>query len=65
MTFPVTSMPIPPTVFNLQASDYVHREEETGVYTQLCRNTYKLLKKKHFLKLFILPEKIHALQNIP
>ena len=35
----------PPTVFNLQASDWVHCEEETGVYYQLARNTYKLLKK--------------------
>ena len=43
VTFPVTSKPTPPTVFNLQASDWVHCEEETGAYTQLSRNTYKLV----------------------
>ena len=43
VTFPVTSKPTPPTVFDLQASDWVHCEEEAGAYTQLSRNTYKLL----------------------
>ena len=52
--FPVTSKPSPPTVFNLQASDYVHCEEETGVYAQLSRNTYKLVSI-FLLKFFILP----------
>ena len=33
--FPVASKPTPPTVFNLQASDWVHCEEETGAYYQL------------------------------
>ena len=32
--FPVTSKPTPPTVFSLQASDWVHCEEETGAYYQ-------------------------------
>ena len=45
VTFSVTSKPTPHTVFNLQASDWVHCEEETGEYTQLSQNTYKLLKK--------------------
>ena len=44
MAFPVTSKPTPPTVFNLQASDWVHCEEETGVYGQLSQNTYKLVR---------------------
>ena len=30
-------------VFNQQASDWVHCEEETGAYYQLARNTYKLV----------------------
>ena len=46
VTFPVTSNPTPSTVFNLQASDWVHCEEETGAYAQLSRNTYKLVFKK-------------------
>ena len=29
--------------FNLQASDWVHCEEETGAYYQLYRHTYKLV----------------------
>ena len=58
--FPVTLKPTPPTVFNLQASDWVHCEEETGAYYQLFRHIYKLIKKKihKFLKLFILPKKV-------
>ena len=42
-TFKYTSKPTPPTVFNLQASDWVHCEEETGAYTQLSQNTYKFV----------------------
>ena len=41
--FPVTSKPTPLTVFNLQALDWVHCEEETGAY--LSRHTYKLVNK--------------------
>ena len=41
VTFPVT---------NLQASDWVHCEEETGAYSQLSQYTYK----KFFFNLFIL-----------
>ena len=55
--FPVTSKPTPPTVFNLQVSDWVHCEEETGVYTQLSRNTYKFIFKKKKKFKFILPTK--------
>ena len=39
MTFSGTQKPTPPTVFNLQASDRVHCEEETGAYYQLSRLT--------------------------
>ena len=64
--FPVTQNPTPPTVFNQQASEWVHCEEETGTYYQLSRFTYKLIivffylfkvvnfardKKPHFLKI--------------
>ena len=58
VTFSGTQKPTPPTVFNLQASDWVHCEEETGVYYQLSRFTYKFVKKKKKLKLLILPQKI-------
>ena len=39
----VTSKPAPPTVFNLQALDWVHCAEEAGAYDQLSRHTYKLV----------------------
>ena len=50
VTFPVTSKPTPPTVFNLQALDYVHCEEETGVHTGISRRTSKFLY--FFLQIF-------------
>ena len=43
VTFLVTQKPTPPTVFNLKASDWVHCEEETGVYYQLSQFINKLL----------------------
>ena len=43
MTFPVTQKPTPPTVFNVQASGWVHCEEETGAYYRLSWFTYKLI----------------------
>ena len=64
MTFSGTQRTTPPTVFNQQASDWVHCEEETGAYYQLSRFTYRLLKKLTVLKLFILPKKISAFQKI-
>ena len=46
------------TVFNLQASDWVHCEEETGAYYQLYRHTYKLvILFNKFLTFLILPQK--------
>ena len=41
VTFTVTQKPIPPTVFNLQALDWVHCEEETGAYYKLSWFTYE------------------------
>ena len=59
--FSNTQKPTPPTIFNLQASDWAHCEEETGVYYQLSQFTYKLVFFLNiFLKLFILQKK-HAL----
>ena len=52
--FPVTSKPTPPTVFNQQASDWIHCEEETGAYYQVSRHSYKLVFYFLFLKMFIL-----------
>ena len=49
--------PTPRRVFNLQASDWVHCEEETGAYYQLSRLTYKLIDNIYNLKLLILREK--------
>ena len=58
MTFSGTQKPTPPTVSNLQASDWVHCEEETGAYHQLSRLTYKLVSFLIiFLKLLMLPPK--------
>ena len=58
VTFSGTQKPTPPTVFNLQALDWVHCEEETGVYCQLSRVTYKLVKKNYkFLMFVIFPQK--------
>ena len=58
VTFPVTEKPTPPTVFNLQASDWVHCEEERGAYYQLSRFIIKLvIVLNKFLKLLILREK--------
>ena len=48
MTFPGTQKPTPPTVFNLQASDWVHCEEETGAHAGISRHTDKFVKKKKY-----------------
>ena len=66
VTFPVTSKPTNPTVFNLQAADWVHCEEETGLYNQLSQNTYRL--GIFFLQIFDIVyfvQKIYAFQIIP
>ena len=55
--FLVTSKPTLPTVFNLQASDWVHCDEETGSYYQLSRNTYQFLKKMHIFKVVYFAKK--------
>ena len=59
--------PTPPAVFNLQALDWIHCEEETGAYYRLSWHTYKLIIFFFckFLKLFIFPKKICAFQKIP
>ena len=41
VTFPVTLKPTPPTVFNLQALDWVHCEEEMHAYFQISQHTNK------------------------
>ena len=58
------SNPTPPTVFNLQALDWVHCEEETGAYYQLSWFAYKLVI--HYLKKisgFYFTEKIRTFQK--
>ena len=58
VTFFSTQKPTP--------SDWVHCEVETGVYYQLSRFTYILVKKNYtFLKFVILPQKIHTFSKIP
>ena len=42
VTFSGTQKSLQPTVFNLQASDWLLCEEETGAHYQLHRLTYKL-----------------------
>ena len=64
MTFPVTQKPTPPTVFNVQASDWVHCEEETGAYYQLSRFTDKLVKKNYF-KVVNFARKKHFSEKFP
>ena len=63
--FPVTSKPTRPTVFNLQASDWVHCEDETGAHTHFPRQTNKV---EVFLNICyscsFCCKKIHAFQNI-
>ena len=65
MTFSGTQKSTPPTVFNLQASDWVQCEEETGAYYQLSLFTYKLARKQlqifkviYFAKKYALLKKI-------
>ena len=67
MTFSGTQMMSPPTVFNLQASNWVHCEEDTGAYYQLQRLTYKLIKQIPliFKVAYLAKKKIHTFQKIP
>ena len=46
VTFSGTQKPTPPTVFNLQALDWVHCEDLTGAHAGISRHTYKLVEKK-------------------
>ena len=53
-----TQKSTPPTVFNLQASNWVYCEEETGAYYQLSRSTSKMVTfLKKLLTLLFLPHK--------
>ena len=64
--FLATKKPTPPTVLNLQASDWIHCEEETGAYTKFTFITYKLVII--FLQIFkvvYFAKKICAFQKIP
>ena len=67
MTFSGIQNPLQPTAFNLQASDWVHCEEETGAHYQLSRHTYKLVKI--FLQIskvsYFAYQKIREFQKIP
>ena len=61
VTFPITSKPTPPTVFNLQALDWVHCEEEKVRILESIRQNYKLLKKILFVTIVdILQQKKYA-----
>ena len=63
MTFPITSKPTPRTVFDLDASDLVHCEEETGAYAQFIFYPYKFFFFIQSFKVY-LSKKIHAFQKI-
>ena len=57
--------PTPPTVFNLQATDWVHCEEETGAYYQLSWNIHKFVSFfLQIFKVFYFAKKIHAFKEI-
>ena len=45
-----TSKPTSPTVFNIQAPNWVHYEKEPGAHTRITRQTYKLVSL--FLQIF-------------
>ena len=66
VTFSSIQNPLQPTVFNLQASDWVHCEEETGAYYQLYRYTYK---KNFFLQIskvsYFAPQKYADFKKFP
>ena len=51
------------TVFNLQALDWVHCEEETGAHTGISRLPSKLVSFFFILKLFILPKNKRISKN--
>ena len=66
-----TQKPTPPTVFNLQALDWVHCEEETGAYYQLSRLTYKLIiyifllfTVAYFAKKYMIFKKLPKIYNL-
>ena len=65
MTFLVTAKPTPPTVFNLQASDWVHCEEETGVHTKFTQQTYKFVSFFIFITIVHFVAKKNEFQKIP
>ena len=62
--FSGTQKPTPPTVFNLEASDWVRCEEEAGSYYKLSWFTYKLIKKNQIFKVYLAPPKICVFQKI-
>ena len=61
--FSGTQKPTTPTVFNLQASDWVHCEEETDQYLGLPINW--LFYFLFFKSCLFCPQKISAFQKIP
>ena len=66
VTFSGIQNPLQPTVFNLQASDWVHCKEETGAYYQLYRHTYKLVIFLQASKVsYFAPQKYVDLKKIP
>ena len=64
MTFSATQKPSPPTVFNLQALDWVHCEEETGSHIGISQRTSKLVHFFYkFLNVFILEKDTRISKN--
>ena len=53
----------PPTVFNLQALDWVHCEEETGAHYQLSWHSYKLFFFLIFKVVYFAPQKYTHLKK--
>ena len=63
---PVTSKPTPPTVFNVQAPNWVHFEEKTGAHTRMSWQTNKFVCIfKQIFKVFYFGEKKTKYQKFP
>ena len=60
-----TQKPTPPTVFNLQASDWVHCENKTGAYYQLSQFTHEcvIFFKQIFKVVYFAQKNTHLSKN--
>ena len=64
MTFSGTQKLTPPSVFNLQASDWVHCEEETGAHAEYPDEPLNLYSFLQIFKFVYFAKKIRTFQKI-